>query len=64
VLIRFVQQLVTGLLSGDHRGTFWDAAVSLIPLAVQFGLPAVLARRKRRLDTSRAPRLAVDHGGN
>jgi hypothetical protein len=64
VLIRFVRQLVSGLLSTDHNGAFWDAAVSLILLAVQFGLPAVLARRKRRLDTSRRPQLAVDPGGN
>jgi hypothetical protein len=64
VLIRFVRQLMAGLLSADHNGAFWDAAVSLVLLAVQFGLPAVLARRKRRLDTSRRPQLAVDAGGN
>ncbi|HEX3649714.1 MAG TPA: hypothetical protein VHV49_14920 [Pseudonocardiaceae bacterium] len=63
VLIRFVQQVVAGLGSADGA-TFWDAAISLVLLAVQLGLPAVLARRKRRLDTSRKPRLAVDPGGN
>jgi hypothetical protein len=64
VLVRFGQQLVAGLLAANHGAAFWDAAVSLVLLVVQFALPAVLARRKRRLDTGRRPRLAADPGGN
>lgn len=63
VLVRFARQVVVGLVAADHGGTFWDAVVSLLLLVVQFALPAVLARRKRRLDTSRKPRLVVDPGG-
>ncbi|HEY3870379.1 MAG TPA: hypothetical protein VGM10_18580 [Actinocrinis sp.] len=61
VLAIYVVRLGHGLASGwDWR--LGDSALSLTLIIVNFVLPALLARRKRRLNAGRGSRLPADSG--
>jgi hypothetical protein len=62
VVVIYVERFLRDVASTPAGARFWDALFSLALNAVQFGLPAYLARRKRRLDAGRKPRLLVDSG--
>lgn len=53
----YVERLSRGVVAGVGTWRFWDSLFSLTLLALQFALPAYLARRKRRRRTGRKPRL-------
>lgn len=57
VLVTFVHRVAVGLTAGAATVRFWDALLFVSLNVLQFALPAYLARRKRRLDAARAPRL-------
>jgi hypothetical protein len=57
ILLTYLSRTLHGLSSGIGGWHFWDSLVSLLIVLVQFGLPALLARRKRRDPSRRRPRL-------
>ena len=56
----YLRHLGDGLFSGRLDARFWDSLVSATMNSSQFLLPAYLARRKRRQDAHRRPRLASE----
>jgi hypothetical protein len=57
--LAYVGRLLSGATASVGTWRFWDSVVSLALFAVQFSLPVVLARRKRRRDAGRKPRLLI-----
>jgi hypothetical protein len=57
IAVTYVWRLAHGVTAGTGTWHFWDSIASLTLFAVQFALPLVLARRKRRRDSRNKPRL-------
>lgn len=57
IAVTYVGRLVSGVTAGAGAWHFWDSVLSLTLFAVQFTLPVVLARRKRRRNARNKPRL-------
>lgn len=52
-----MERLARGVAAGAGTWHFWDSLFSLTLIALQFVLPVYLARRKRRRNAGRKPRL-------
>jgi hypothetical protein len=60
ILLTYLHTIERHLFSGSFDSHFWDALLSVSMNATQILLLVYLARRKRRLDADRGPRLVAD----
>jgi hypothetical protein len=63
VVLIYIERDSSGLLSDPAGARFWNSVVSLAIIVFNIGLPIFLARRKRRVNTSRGPRPSADSSG-
>jgi len=63
VILIYLERGSSGLLSDPSGGRFWNSVFSLVIVAFNVVLPIFLARRKRRMNADRRPRLVSDSHG-
>ena len=63
IVVIYLERGSSGLLSNPSGGRFWNSVASLVIVAFNVVLPVFLARRKRRMNTNRRPRLVPGNPG-
>lgn len=61
IMLTYLERSASGLLSDPWGGRFWDSVLSVAIIAFSVVLPILLARRKRRLNNGRRPRLLTEN---